>query len=192
MQDLNNNGKAIIVSAPSGAGKTTIVKHLLENPLQLEFSVSACSRGMRTGETNGVDYFFLSPEEFRQKIAAGDFVEWQEVYPGSYYGTLKSELERIWNSGHHVIFDVDVFGGINLKKIFGDRALSVFIAPPSIAVLEERLTNRAMDNERSIQQRLSKAKLELEQQSAFDVVIVNDNLQKAYSETVDIIKSFLA
>ncbi|MHC1706887.1 MAG: guanylate kinase [Bacteroidales bacterium] len=187
-----NNGKAIIVSAPSGAGKTTIVKHLLESGLGLEFSVSACSRSKREGETEGKDYFFLTPEVFKQKIDAGEFVEWQEVYPGSYYGTLHSELQRIWNSGHHVIFDVDVFGGINLKKIFADKALSVFIAPPSVNVLEERLRKRGMDQEESILKRLDKAQLELEQQIHFDKVVINDGLQKAKEETVHIIKSFLS
>lgn len=186
------NGKAIIISAPSGAGKTTIVRHLLQSELGLEFSVSACSRPMREGEIHGKDYYFLDPQEFRQKIEEGEFVEWEEVYPGSYYGTLKIELDRIWNSGRHVIFDVDVFGGINLKKIFGERALSLFIAPPSVEELEKRLRNRSLDDEESIKKRLSKARLELEQQFAFDVVIINDVLSIALEQAEDSIRNFLS
>jgi guanylate kinase len=189
---MNNLGKAIIVSAPSGAGKTTIVKHLLESGLDLEFSVSACSRPIREGEKEGKDYFFLTPELFRQKILAGEFIEWQEVYPGSYYGTLQSELNRIWNLGHHVIFDVDVFGGINLKKIFGKRALSLFIAPPSVKTLEERIRKRAMDQEDSILKRLSKAKLELDRQHEFDEVILNDRLSVALEQAVECVRLFLS
>ena len=188
---MNKSGKAIIISAPSGAGKTSIVKHLLQAGLDLEFSVSACSRVEREGEKYGVDYYFLKPREFKQKIAAGDFVEWQEVYPGSYYGTLKSELSRIWNSGHHVIFDVDVFGGINLKKIFGTTALSLFIAPPSIAELEDRLRKRGLDSEESIQKRMAKSALEPEQQNAFDRVIVNDILTEASLQAESEIRTFL-
>lgn len=188
---MRTNGKCIIVSAPSGAGKTTLVKHLLETEPALEFSVSACSRPKREGETHGRDYYFLSAEQFREKIEAGDFVEWEEVYPGSYYGTLKSELDRIWSKGKHVIFDVDVYGGINLKKIFGEISLSVFIAPPSIEILKQRLISRGTDSEESIRKRIGKSLEELQLQSHFDVVIINDHLPTAQSEIYTQIHSFL-
>jgi guanylate kinase len=188
---MHTNGKCIIVSAPSGAGKTTLVKHLLETEATLEFSVSACSRPQREGETHGKDYYFLTPEQFREKIDMNEFVEWEEVYPGSYYGTLKSELNRIWSKGKHVIFDVDVYGGINLKKIFGDVAYSIFIAPPSVEILEQRLVSRGTDPEESIRQRLAKAREELELQSHFDYVIINDHLPTAQSEIYTQIHTFL-
>jgi len=188
---MRTNGKCIIVSAPSGAGKTTLVKHLLETEPALEFSVSACSRPKREGETHGRDYYFLSAEQFREKIEAGDFVEWEEVYPGSYYGTLKSELDRIWSKGKHVIFDVDVYGGINLKKIFGEISLSVFIAPPSVEILQQRLISRRTDSEESIRKRIGKSLEELQLQSHFDVVIINDHLPTAQSEIFTQIHSFL-
>lgn len=188
---MHTNGKCIIVSAPSGAGKTTLVKHLLETEATLEFSVSACSRPQREGETHGKDYYFLSPEQFREKIEMNEFVEWEEVYPGSYYGTLKSELDRIWSKGKHVIFDVDVYGGINLKKIFGDIALSVFIAPPSVEILEQRLLSRGTDSAESIRKRLDKSREELALQSHFDIIIINDHLPTAQSEISSQIHSFL-
>ncbi len=184
-------GKSIIVSAPSGAGKTTIVRHLLDAGLGLEFSVSACNRNPRQGETDGVDYYFFSEDTFRNKIKNDEFVEWQEVYNGNFYGTLKSELTRIWNKGNYVIFDVDVLGGINLKKIFGEQALSIFILPPSMEILEARLRGRSSDPEDSLQQRMARARFEMEQQQAFDLVIVNDRLEDAQREAENAVRAFL-
>ena len=184
-------GKLVIISAPSGAGKTTIVKHLLGLDLGLEFSVSATTRQKRENETNGKDYYFLSRNEFRSGIEAGNFVEWQEVYENHYYGTLKSELERIWKAGHHVLFDVDVKGGINLKRIFGSDSVSVFIMPPSVAELEKRLIARATDSHEKIQMRVKKASEEIELAHFFDHAVVNDNLDIAISEVVKIISVFI-
>jgi len=184
-------GKAIIVSAPSGAGKTTIVKHLLSLPLNLEFSISACSRAIRENEREGEDYHFLDVATFKTKIAEGDFVEWEEVYPNHYYGTLRSEIDKIWKSGKHVIFDVDVVGGQNLKKAFGDRALAIFVQPPSIEVLEQRLRNRRSESEEMLEKRVGKAQKELEQASEFDVVLVNDDLNRALQEAEETVKNFL-
>jgi guanylate kinase len=184
--------KAIIISAPSGAGKTTIVKALLEQVPQLEFSVSACTRTMRNGEVNGRDYWFISPEEFRKKIDNEELVEWQEVYPGSFYGTLKTELERIWSRGHTVIFEVDAIGGINLKKYFGKDALAVFIRPPSIETLEERLRNRNTDNAASIEKRMRKARYEISFADNFDEIVVNDKIDEAIVLTINIVTAFLA
>ena len=183
--------KAIIVSAPSGAGKTTIVKHLLTVIPELEFSISACSRPKRESETDGRDYYFISVEEFRKKIENDEFVEWEEVYPGNYYGTLKSELERIWGKGSFPIFDVDVIGGLNLKKYFGEKALAIYIKPPSMYALQERLQKRGTENEESYRKRLGKAENELTFSDRFDVAIVNDQLENAYTKTVNIVKSFL-
>ncbi len=184
-------GKLLIFSAPSGSGKTTIVKHLLNRIPDLEFSVSACSRAKRADEVPGKDYYFFSIEEFRKRINAGEFVEWEEVYPGLYYGTLKSELDRIWAAGHHVVFDVDVVGGLNLKKIFGRRALSVFIEAPSLEILEKRLRNRSSDDESSIRKRIEKAKAEMEYAPEFDHIIVNDNLEHAFSAAEKLVGNFL-
>lgn len=184
-------GKAIIFSAPSGAGKTTIVHHLLNCNLGLEFSVSACSRAMRKGEANGVDYYFLSVEEFRKKIANKEFLEWEEVYTDHFYGTLQSEIERIWKKGHHVIFDVDVVGGINLKKIFGPNALSVFVKAPSIAHLEARLKTRSTETPESIARRLGKAEIEMGYAEKFDHILLNDDLQRAFTEAEQVVKQFL-
>jgi guanylate kinase len=185
------NNKAIIVSAPSGAGKTTIVKHLLTVIPELEFSVSVCSRAKREGETNGRDYHFISIEEFRKKIENHEFVEWEEVYPGNYYGTLKSELQRIWEKGCFPIFDVDVIGGLNLKKYFGEKALAIYIKPPAISVLKERLQKRGTETEESFRKRLGKAENELTFAEDFDIIIVNDQLENAYTEAVNIVKNFL-
>jgi len=179
--------KAIIISAPSGAGKTTIVRHLLETNPRLEFSVSACSRPKRGSEVDGHDYFFLSVDEFRRKIKNNEFLEWEEVYPGSYYGTLRSEQERIWNSGKVPVFDVDVVGGDNLKKHFGDSALAIFIRPPSMQVLEQRLRDRATDDEESLQKRLAKAEQEMAYAAKFDAIVVNDDLERAIAETEELI-----
>jgi len=184
-------GKAIIVSAPSGAGKTTIVHSLLQAGLGLEFSISACSRPMRENEEDGRDYYFLSVGEFRQKIEKGEFIEWEEVYKDQYYGTLKSEAERIWDKGRHIIFDVDVVGGINLKKIFGEQALSLFIMPPSIDELERRLRKRSTEDEEGLAKRLGKAKLEIDQALHFDWIIINDVLEQAVNASVKLCREFL-
>lgn len=188
----NSKGKLIIVSAPSGAGKTTLVKHLLDSGLNLGFSVSATSRPKRTGETDGKDYFFLTAEQFREKIKNGDLLEWEEVYQGSYYGTLKTEVEKLLFAGKNVIFDVDVVGGLNIKKKYGDQALSVFISPPSIEVLQLRLTNRRTDNAATIAQRMEKARGELDFAPQFDFILVNDNLEAAKQLLFDKVKEFTA
>jgi guanylate kinase len=185
------NGKLLIFSAPSGSGKTTIVRELLEKNNNLEFSVSACSRAMRNGETNGKDYHFLTEEEFIAKIDNNEFVEWEEVYPGSYYGTLKTELERIWAKGNHVVFDVDVVGGLNLKKKFGNRALSIFIMPPSIGELKLRLEQRGTETPESLAKRVGKALEEMDYAPHFDKIIVNDNLEKAIEEAKNAVLSFI-
>lgn len=185
-------GKCIIFSAPSGAGKTTIVRYLLGSNLNLEFSISACSRPKRGNEFHGRDYYFLSTEEFKQKIAADEFVEWEEVYKDNFYGTLKNEIERIWAAGKHVIFDVDVKGGINLKKHFGKNALSVFVMPPSIEQLEKRLRSRNTETEESLKRRLDKAALELSYASQFDYVLLNDDLEKACNDAKHKVNAFLS
>lgn len=176
-------GKLIIFSAPSGSGKTTIVKQLLANNSNLGFSISACTRDKRgRAETDGQDYYFLTPDEFRQKINEDAFVEWEEVYPGAYYGTLKSEIERIWASGKHVIFDVDVKGGLALKNYYKERALAVFVKVPSLEILEERLRSRGTETEESLSKRIFKMKFEWAFQDKFDVVLVNDELEHAVKE----------
>ena len=184
-------GKCIIVSAPSGAGKTTIVKALLASFSQLSFSISACSRAPRPNELNGKDYHFLSLEKFQQTIQEDGFVEWEEVYKNAYYGTLKSEIERIWSQGQIVIFDVDVVGGLNLKKFFGTNALSVFIQPPNEKALEERLRYRNTEAEEKIQQRLQKSKVELGRADEFDVVLVNDVLPTTIEQAEKIVTNFM-
>jgi len=183
--------KLIILSAPSGAGKTTIARHLLNAGLDLEFSVSACSRAMRDGEVNGRDYYFMSAAEFKKRVQAGELLEWQEVYPDHFYGTLKSEIDRIHRTGHHVLFDVDVKGGINIKKIYGDQALSVFIMPPSLEVLRERLEHRGTDSPEKIRLRLAKAEIEMADAPKFDAILINDDLDIALQESVAIVKNFL-
>ncbi|MDH4090148.1 MAG: guanylate kinase [Cyclobacteriaceae bacterium] len=185
------SGKAIIFSAPSGSGKTTIVKHLLETNSDLGFSISASTRDKRgRTESDGKDYHFLSPEEFKKKIDADEFVEWEEVYEGNFYGTLKSEVDRVWRSGKNVIFDVDVKGGLNLKKYFGDRALAVFVQVPSLDVLEKRLKDRGTESEESLSRRLFKAKFEMSFQNKFDVVLVNENLEKSLAEAQRLYQTF--
>jgi guanylate kinase len=184
--------KAIIISAPSGAGKTTIVKALLESVPGLEFSVSACTRPMRPGEVNGRDYFFVSVKEFKARVARDELVEWQEVYPGSFYGTLKSEMQRIWDEKKTVIFEVDAVGGINLKNYFGTKALAIFIRPPSIDTLEMRLQNRKTDTAASIEKRMAKARFELSFANQFDKVIINDRLDEAVAQTIKIVSEFLS
>lgn len=186
-----NEGKCIIVSAPSGAGKTTIVKHLLKHIPKLQFSVSATSRPPRTNEIDGVDYHFLTPENFRKNIEREAFLEWEEVYPGRYYGTLKSELSRIWNQGNHIIFDLDVVGGSHLKKHFGDEALAIFVQPPSIEILEQRLRNRSTDSEENILIRVEKAALELTFSKYFDKILINDNLEDACIKAEEMVRKFI-
>lgn len=185
-------GKLIIFSAPSGAGKTTIVRHLLDKDLNLEFSISATSRGMRHCETNGKDYYFLSPEEFRSKINNDEFLEWEEVYSGTFYGTLKSEVERIRKKGKNVIFDVDVVGGCNIKKYYGDEALAVFVQPPSVEELRNRLVSRSTDAPEVIEKRVAKAEYELTFANQFDVIVVNEDLGRAFVEAEDCIRKFIA
>lgn len=184
-------GKLVVFSAPSGSGKTTIVRELLKRFPQFEFSISATSRKPRGQEQHGVDYYFLSNEEFAQRVANNEFVEWEEVYQGTCYGTLKSEMERIWAKGNVIIFDVDVMGGISLKRIFGDDACSMFIMPPSVEELERRLRGRGTDAEDVIQKRIAKADFELSKASEFDYTVVNDDLQTAVEEAVVIIENFL-
>ena len=185
-------GKVIIFSAPSGSGKTTIVRALLERFPQLEFSVSATSRAPRGCEKNGVDYYFLSQEEFMQKVADNRFVEWEEVYAGTCYGTLRSEVERIWQKGHVIVFDVDVIGGINLKRIFGSDACSIFIMPPSVGELRRRLEKRGTDAPEAIDRRVAKAEFELTKAPEFDRVVVNDSLDDAIGEAAEILDTFIA
>lgn len=183
--------KIIIFSAPSGAGKTTIAKEILKKIPSLLFSVSACSRPRRNGEREGVDYYFLTTEEFKSKIDNKEFLEWQEVYPGSFYGTLKAEVERIWNKGKNVMFDVDTFGGINIKNIFKEKALSIFIKTPTVDTLMDRLEARRTETEDSLKKRMDKAKIELSYSDKFDKIIINDNLNKAIEEAYIIITNFL-
>jgi guanylate kinase len=185
------DGKLIVISAPSGSGKTTIVKEILNSGLNIEFSVSACSRAPRAGENHGKDYYFLTVDDFRKKIDLNEFVEWEEVYPGNYYGTLKSELQHIWEKGNHVIFDVDVVGGLNIKKQFADQCLAIFIRPPSIAELEKRLKGRATDSDETIKKRVEKAEYELTFAKQFDVIVVNDVLEEAVVKTRGEIITFL-
>lgn len=184
-------GKLVIFSAPSGAGKTTIVQHLLKVFPDLGFSISACSREIRRGETYGVDYYFLTVDEFKEKIANNEFAEWEEVYKDNFYGTLKSEIERIWRNEKHIIFDMDVVGGLNLKKQFGDKALAVFVMPPSIEHLEKRLRTRETETPESIARRMGKAEQELKSADKFDIIIHNDNLEKALEEAENIVGEFL-
>lgn len=182
----------MIFSAPSGAGKTTIVHYLLGQQIGLEFSVSACSRDPRPNETHGKDYYFLGVEGFKKAIEDGSFIEWEEVYTNNFYGTLRSELERIWNDGKAVIFDVDVVGGLNIKRIFGEHALAVFVQPPSYEILEERLRGRSTESEEKINMRLAKAKQELSRVSEFDYVLLNDDLEKACAEAKTVVQQFLS
>lgn len=188
-----NMGKLIIFSAPSGTGKSTIINWLMaeHKELRLAFSISCTSRQPRGTEKNGVEYFFLSPEEFRQRIAKGEFLEYEEVYANRFYGTLKSQVERQASEGQNVVFDVDVKGGCNIKQHYGDRALSVFIQPPSVEELRRRLEARGTDAPEVIDQRIARAEYELGFASQFDRIVVNDNLEKAKSEAYDIIKTFL-
>jgi guanylate kinase len=184
-------GRLVIISAPSGAGKTTIIRHLLSCGLGLEFSVSATTRQMRENESEGNDYYFLSIDDFKRRINTGGFAEWQEVYKDNFYGTPKSEIDRIWAKGNHVLFDVDVVGGINLKTIFGDKAISLFIMPPSVEELEKRLAGRGTDDPEKIRMRVMKAAEEMKSAARFDHIIINDDLEKAKAEAFDIVSDFL-
>ena len=187
----NTNNKVIIFSAPSGSGKTTIIKQLLKSFPEFEFSISATSRQARQGEVHGKDYYFLTKEEFVEKVNADLFLEWEEVYSGICYGTLKSEIDRIWSNGNIVIFDVDVLGGMNIKKYFGDKALSIFVMPPSMEVLEQRLRIRNTETEEAILKRLSRSSLELNHAPKFDLTIINDVLDEAVECAKQNIESFL-
>ena len=182
MESANKNGKCIIFSAPSGAGKTTIVHYLLREIPSLAFSISACSREPRGRELPGIDYHYFSVADFKKKIENNEFVEWEEVYPDNFYGTLKSEIEKSWANNKVVVFDVDAEGGINLKKIFGNQSLAIFIKPPSLFVLEQRLRNRRTESEENIKMRIEKANREMERASLFDYVLLNDNLENACKE----------
>ena len=187
-----SSNKVLIFSAPSGAGKTTVVKHLLkEMPLHLSFSISACSRKPRNNETDGKDYYFLSIDDFKRGIEEQKFLEWEEVYPNSFYGTLFEEVQRIWSLGKAVIFDVDVQGGISLKQHFADKALSIFVSPPSLDILEKRLRNRGTENEEDLQKRIGKASEEMSHKTAFDMVLVNEDLEVACQEALVMAKDFL-
>ena len=184
-------GKLIIFSAPSGAGKTTLVHNILKNFPQVEFSVSACSRPIRPGETEGKDYYYLSVDEFRKKIENAEFVEWEEVYKDNFYGTLKIEVERIWARNHVVIFDVDVVGGLNLKMNYGENALSIFVKAPSLAHLEERLKRRETETPESIARRMAKAKNEMDYAAQFDAIVLNDDIHVAFAQSEKLVRDFL-
>lgn len=188
---MNKKGKLIIFSAPSGAGKSTIVQALLQKGYNLEFSISATSRLPRGNEKDGIEYYFLSPEEFKAKIKEEAFLEWEEVYENTFYGTLKSEVERICSKGSNIVFDVDVVGGINIKKMYGNQALSLFVQPPSVEELRNRLQNRGTDSAEKIAMRIAKAEKELAYAKEFDRVIVNDNLEQALQYTESALNEFL-
>lgn len=185
------SGKLIIFSAPSGAGKSTLVQHLIKHEFDLEFSVSATSRAPRGAEQNGVDYYYLTPDEFRNRIANNEFLEYEEVYPDCFYGTLQSEVDRILTKGRNIIFDVDVVGGLNIKQHYKDKALAIFVSPPNVETLRNRLQGRATDSEEMIQKRVGKAEFEMTFGPKFDVIIVNDELEKAKVETLEIVAKFL-
>jgi len=188
---MTKEGKLIIFSAPSGAGKTTIVKHLLTKFPQLEFSISATTRQSRGNEQNGKDYYFISKEEFLHRIAKKQFVEFEEVYTGTFYGTLRTEIERIWQKGKTVIFDIDVEGGLHLKRKYDGQALAIFVQPPSLAVLIERLTGRGTDNKEKLAERFIKAEKELNYASQFDIILKNHDLQTACNEAEDLVRNFI-
>ena len=185
-------GKLVIFSAPSGSGKTTIVHHLLSLDLNMEFSISATSRKPRENEINGKDYYFLSPGEFRKRIDNNEFLEWEEVYPGQFYGTLISEVDRIHGEGKHVVFDIDVIGGLNLKKKYMESALAVFVMAPSLEIMEQRLRKRNTDSEEQLRKRIDKAKEEMAYAAKFDVILVNDDLQTVLKEAEQIVGKFIS
>lgn len=186
-----NKGKLIVFSAPSGSGKTTLVNYLLNKNLPLGFSISATSRSPRGNEENGKDYYFLSNESFKKKIIEKAFIEYEEVYKGIYYGTLNSEIKRVWKEGKHVLFDIDVKGGLNIKKRFPENTLSIFVQPPSIKELENRLRKRATENEEKIQQRLDKSSKELTFSKYFDIILINDDLNEAKKKVTSLVKQFI-
>lgn len=188
---MEKKGKLIIFSAPSGSGKSTLIQYLMQQGLPLSFSVSATSRQPRGNEQNGKDYYFMSIDEFREHIGNGDFLEYEEVYPGKYYGTLKSEIERLRGSHRHVIFDVDVVGGLNIKRFYGNDALSIFIKPPSVDVLHERLVKRGTDAPEVITTRIAKAVKELSYAPQFDKIVVNDDLEKAKKQVLELVTNFI-
>lgn len=188
---MPQHGKLIIFSAPSGSGKTTIVKHLLTKNYKMEFSISATTRSPRGKEKNGEDYYFLTPDEFRDRIKNNELLEWEEVYADKFYGTLKSEVERITSKGHNIVFDVDVVGGLNIKKMYAEKAIAIFIKPPSIKELKRRLIERSTDSDEVIEQRINKAEEELEYANEFDHIVVNDNLDTAIIETEKLLTKFL-
>jgi len=189
---LKKEGKLIVFSAPSGSGKTTIVHYLLEqNELNLDFSISATSRKKRGTEENGKDYYFISLKDFHKHIKNNDFVEWEEVYTDNFYGTLKEEIHRIWAEGKHVIFDIDVIGGLNVKSQFPEQTLAIFVKPPSIKEMERRLRNRNTDSEEKIKERVAKAEKEMKYAQDFDRILVNDNLEEAKKEAYKIVKNFI-
>lgn len=187
----STSGKLVIFSAPSGAGKSTLVHYLLSKFTELSFSISATSRALRGAEKHGEDYYFLTAEDFQKRAKNDEFLEWEEVYAGTYYGTLKSEVQRLWDEGKTVVFDIDVVGGLNLKKIFGPQALAMFVQAPSIEELEKRLRGRGTDSEEKIAERLAKASLEMERAPEFDNIIVNDNLERAKKEAAEVLENFL-
>jgi len=186
-----NKGKLIIFAAPSGSGKTSIVKYLLDQNIPLRFSVSATTRPKRPNEKHGEDYFFLTQKQFQNKISAGDFLEWEEVYAGTYYGTLKSEVDKLLEKGENVLFDVDVLGAINIKKNYGIQALALFVKAPSVEELVERLTNRGTENEESLKRRIEKVNFELSFEKEFDITIINNDLMEAQSEAKQIVMNFV-
>ena len=192
IKETMGKGKLIVFSAPSGSGKTTLVHYLLKKVLHLSFSISATSRKPRENEIDGKDYFFLSKENFISKINNGKFLEYEEVYDGIFYGTLLDEVEKKWEKGKHVIFDIDVVGGINIKKLFPERTLAIFVKPPSIESLEERLNNRGDDSPEEINQRIEKAKKEMEYSSQFDKVILNDKLEESKRIAFEYVDKFLS
>jgi len=184
-------GKLIVFSAPSGSGKTTLVQHLLSQSLPLGFSISATSRAPRAKEQNGIDYHFMTPKKFQEKIQQDAFLEYEEVYQGLYYGTLLSELNRLWNQEKHILFDIDVIGGLNIKKKYPNNTLAIFVQPPSIKILEERLKKRATDSEETIQKRIQKAQMEIEYAPKFDTVLINKDLKTAKKEVVQVVRNFI-
>jgi guanylate kinase len=189
---MQKQGKLVIFSAPSGSGKTTIVKHLIAQIPQLGYSISACTRPRRgRTEEHGKDYYFLSKEEFEQKIRNDEFVEWEQVYSGAYYGTLKSEIQRIWNNNKHVIFDVDVVGGLRIKEYYGEHALAIFVKVSSVDELRKRLLQRQTETDASLETRLAKAEYEMSFEDRFDVVLVNENLEETLQKAIEIVENFL-